>query len=93
MKTFINKCLLFVILGISTNATFPNRDEEKFYTNPLILNGKPLDYSTFSKSSKGVLAVVKGDPKSGGSPKVPFKIYLRHAGKVIDNGVSSDTRE
>ena len=30
-----------------------------FYSNPLILNGKPLDYNVFNVESKGELTVLK----------------------------------
>lgn len=84
---------LSVVLAFSTTNTFSKGDENYFYGNPLVLNGRPLDYQTFWKGSKGVLALVKGNPNSLDSPKVPFKIYLKHEGQVINKGLSSDTRE
>lgn len=84
---------LSVVLAFSTTDTFSKGGENYFYGNPLVLNGKPLDYQTFWKGSKGLLALVKGNPNSADSPKVPFKIYLKHEGEVVNKGLSSDTRE
>ena len=85
--------ILTVVLAFGTTNTFSKGGENYFYGNPLVLNGRPLDYKTFWKGSKGVLALVKGNPNSADSPKVPFKIYLKHDGQVVNKGLSSDTRE
>ena len=84
---------LSVVLAFTTTNTFSRGGENYFYGNPLVLNGKPLDYQTFWKGSKGLLALVKGNPNSADSPRVPFKIYLKHEGQVVNKGLSSDTRE
>lgn len=84
---------LSVVLAFSTTHTFSKGGENYFYGNPLVLNGSPLNYQTFWKGSKGVLALVKGDPNSADSPKVPFHIYLKHEGQIVNKGLSSDTRE
>ncbi len=84
---------LSVVLAFNTTHTFSKGGENYFYGNPLVLNGKPLDYQTFWKGSKGLLALVKGNPNSADSPRVPFKIYLKHEGQVVNKGLSSDTRE
>ncbi|RDB05362.1 hypothetical protein DVG78_14330 [Runella aurantiaca] len=84
---------LSLVLAFSTTHTFSRGGENYFYGNPLVLNGKPLDYQTFWKGSKGLLALVKGNPNSADSPRVPFKIYLKHEGQVVNKGLSSDTRE
>lgn len=59
--------------------------EEKgiFLTNPLMLDGKPLDYGEFNIGSKGELTVNKGAPASGLPIQIPFYVYLRRDGKKI----------
>ena len=84
---------LSIVLAFSTTGAFSKGGEEYFYGNPLVLNGKPLDYQTFWKGSKGVLALVKGNPNSSTPLKVPFRIYLKHEGQVVNKGLSSDSRE
>ncbi|MFN8346330.1 MAG: hypothetical protein U0X91_15110 [Spirosomataceae bacterium] len=85
--------VLIAVLSLTAGNTFSKSGEEYFYGNPLVLNGKPLDYMTFWKGSKGVLALVKGNPNSSTPLKVPFRIYLKHDGQVVNKGLSSDTRE
>jgi len=85
--------LLGILLVLSPIHASSEGSENVFYGNPLILNGRSLDYNFFSKNSRGVLALVKGNPNSTDSPKVPFKIYLKHSGQIVNKGLSSDTHE
>ncbi|GAB3264238.1 hypothetical protein GCM10027347_31160 [Larkinella harenae] len=48
-----------------------------------MLNGIALDHAFFSINSRGKLAVVKGDPSSPRSVKIPFQVYLKRSGNVI----------
>ena len=59
-------------------------EEGTFFCNPLMLDGKPLDYNLFSLKSKGILTVVKGAAKTGQSMQVPFHAYLRRCGKIVN---------
>ena len=63
-----------------------------FYGNPLTLNGKTLNYSSFSMSSRGMLAVVDGDPESKEATKVPFRIYFKRAGAIVMPNISDNTQ-
>ena len=57
------------------------------YRNPLMLDGKPLDYNVFSLESEGELTLIKGAAITGNTTKVPFYAYLRRDGnKVIIPG-------
>ncbi|GAB4029989.1 hypothetical protein GCM10028809_22040 [Spirosoma gilvum] len=69
--------------------------EEKpdFYTNPLILNGKPLDLTVFSIHSRGHLALVLGDPTSEEAVKIPFRMYLYRNGTLIHKEESDQGRQ
>ncbi|MCP1384140.1 hypothetical protein [Runella salmonicolor] len=84
---------IVLILFMVGTTTFSKGGENYFYGNPLVLNGKALDYQTFWKGSKGLLALVKGNPNSADATRVPFKIYLKHEGQVVNKGLSSDSRE
>ena len=68
-------------------------EKHNFFTNPLVLNGKSLDYTFFTTSSRGKLAVVAGNPESKEATKIPFRVYLRRNGMNILNGTSSCSRE
>lgn len=54
-----------------------------FYFNPLMLNGKPLDYNAFNLGSKGELTVIKGAAITGKTTPVPFYVYLRRDGNKV----------
>jgi len=54
-----------------------------FYCNPLMLNGKPMDYNAFNVKSKGELTVVKGSAITGSTTQVPFYVYLRRDGNKV----------
>lgn len=54
-----------------------------FLCNPLLLNGKPLDYGEFSLKSKGDLTVSKGTAIPGQTTRVPFYVYLRRDGNKV----------
>ncbi|MEZ4903244.1 MAG: hypothetical protein R2822_16540 [Spirosomataceae bacterium] len=83
--------LLGIILILSPIHASSEDSEKVFYGNPLTLNGRPLDY-TFSKSSRGVLALVKETPIRQRLLKFPLKCISNMQGKCSTKA-SSDTRE
>jgi hypothetical protein len=60
----------------------------KFFCNPLLLDGQPLDYRAFNVASRGELTLIKGDALTGSPMQIPFYIYLRRDGKIL--GQQSD---
>lgn len=66
---------------ISVSEAFPKT--ESFYSYPL-LNEKPMNLTNVSSASTGVLTLIKENPVSGKREKVPYLIYLRRAGKIIN---------
>lgn len=54
-------------------------------SNPLMLDGKKLDYGDFSLTSTGTLTLVKSEPVTGGVTPIPFYVYIRRNGKVLSN--------
>jgi hypothetical protein len=57
-----------------------------FLSNPLMLNGKPLDYGLFNVRSEGELSLAKVATKTGQTMQVPFYVYLRRNGNKISIG-------
>lgn len=57
--------------------------EEPFYTNPILINEKPLDYNDFNLRSHGKLTVVRGNPEFGDRTAIPFTVSLRRNGVII----------
>ena len=72
--------------GSTTNG------EAIFYANPLLLNNKTFAYADFSMASKGILTVVSGNPETAQVEKIPFRIYLRRNGNVVDNSLSNTSQ-
>lgn len=70
-------------------------EEGIFFCNPLMLNGKPLDYGEFNLLSKGELTVSKGAAITGQTTQIPFYVYLRRNGnKVLIPGMErSDPKQ
>ena len=64
-----------------------------FHWNPLTLNDKPLDYAMFGIRSQGVLAVVKGNPELPNAEKIPFRIYLRRDGVMVNTPQCNSTQQ
>lgn len=67
--------------------------QTNFPDNSLVLNDNPLDYNLFTIYSRGKLAVVSGDPTSEEATPVPFRIYLRRNGMIIQKGASDPNRQ
>lgn len=55
------------------------------YCNPLMLDGKPLDYNTFGIKSSGIFALKAGDPNSPQAISIPFFITIRRNGQLLHN--------
>lgn len=58
-----------------------------FYANPLLLDGKPLDVTFFSTSSRGRLTVVAGNPAAEEATRIPFRVYLKRNGEKMPYSV------
>jgi hypothetical protein len=58
-------------------------EQGTFYINPLLLNGKPLDYIAFNAKSTGELTVIKGAALTGKTTQVLFYVYLRRDGNRV----------
>jgi hypothetical protein len=67
------------------NSEYTNTGYEtgNFLSNPLRLNGKPLDYSDFGMESTGELTVIKEATIHGKTIQVPFYLYLRRNGNKV----------
>ncbi len=78
---------------ILDNELGPNAGEQTGNYNPLILNDKPLNYTRFNIFSKGIMAVIKDHSIFTKAEKVPFLIYLRRDGELINQGASSSVRQ
>jgi len=83
--------LLGLIIG--AQAVWAQQQPAGLYCNPITLNGHPLNIESFTMYTRGVLAVVHGDPASANHKPLPFRVYLRRAGTIIRQGASNDTHD
>lgn len=63
--------------------TMTGAEVGNFFSKPLLLDGKSLDYSEFSLKSKGELTVIKGSVIARDTVRVAFYVYLRRNGNRI----------
>jgi hypothetical protein len=66
------------------------QEEPVYYCSPL-MNDRPFDYINFSLASRGTLTMAGGNPETAEVENVPFRIYLRRNGKIINTGASDTT--
>ena len=55
-------------------------------------HNKPINYATFSVANRGIVTIVPGKSETGCVRPIPFRIYLRRNGQVIQHGFSDTTR-
>ena len=63
--------------------TITGYEEGIFLCNPLMLDGKPLDYGEFTLTSKGELTVIKEAATTGQTTQIPFYVYLKRNGNKV----------
>jgi hypothetical protein len=63
--------------------TSTGHEQGIFYDNPLMINGKALDYNVFNNKLTGELTVIKGAAITGKTVQVPFYCYLRRDGNKV----------
>jgi hypothetical protein len=55
-------------------------------------DNKPINEATFSVASRGIVTIVPGKSATGCAGLIPFRVYLRRNGQIIQQGVSDTTR-
>jgi hypothetical protein len=58
---------------------------ENFSSNPLMLNGKTLDYGDFNMQSKGTLTLVKGNLITINTTPISFRVSIRRNGVILND--------
>ena len=80
LKFFVSMSLIFTL---SVSEALPENAAAHFYLNPLLLNGKSVDFSIFSLVSTGMISLA-GNPDSELKTKIPFYISIKRSGKVVE---------
>ena len=73
-----------MVLTLPVSLALPSDLEGNFHSNPLLLNGHPVEYKLLSSVNRGMITLVKGNPESSDAARVPFLIYLKRAGKIVN---------
>ena len=79
LKFFVSMTLLFTL---SVSEALPENAAD-FYLNPLLLNGKSVEFSIFSFVNTGMISLA-GNPDSGSKTKIPFYISINRSGKIVE---------
>lgn len=90
MKTTVHRISLAVAILLVGNRV--GWAQANFYGNTLTLNGHPMSITIFGMNSRGVLALVEGDPRMLPRRKpIPFRVLLRRAGTVVRQWPANNT--
>jgi len=71
---------MILLCSLQASVAFPEPTEN----NPLLINGKVVTAEQFAYVTRGKLTLVKGNPASEKQTPVPFLIYLKRGGKIVD---------
>jgi len=84
MKTKMIHLLMSVMLLFTVLITqaLPKNADEKVNLSPMLLNGKSVEPAMFSAVRYGRISIVNSG--YGLKDKIPFYIYLKRDGKIID---------
>lgn len=68
------------------NAFVPQDTPDKyFYCNPVLLDGRPVDWPAFSLKTKGTLTLVYGNPEAPDAIRRSFVVSLRRKGEIVED--------
>ena len=84
--------ILLVVASLVFAISRIGQNEPSIYCNPLLINGKSLNYSAFSLQSSGILNLITGNPDDSSRHKISFKIYLKRNDKILHIGDSSNEK-
>lgn len=81
----VNLLIAAMLLSASSfSVTFPKNTNSYFYNNPLLLNGKSVEFALYSSVQNGKISLVKGNPETNQKTLISFCVYLKRNGKIID---------
>lgn len=61
------------------------------YDDPVTLNGRPVDYFTFSLHTRGFIGLRESNMVSERQRPIPFRLYLQRKGAIVRQIGSSET--
>jgi hypothetical protein len=74
---------MILLYALQASVALPN-PADTADSNPMRINGKTVTTEQFAYVTRGKLTLVKGDAASEKQMLVPFLIYLKRGGKIVD---------
>ncbi|SEI43954.1 hypothetical protein SAMN05216327_101582 [Dyadobacter sp. SG02] len=83
-KTIKIIAAMILLCSLQASVAFPE-PAGPTDNNPLMLNGKAVTTEQFAYVTRGKLTLTAADPVSEKQTLVPFLIYLKRGGKIVDS--------
>jgi hypothetical protein len=74
---------LMLFYSLQASVALP-KPVDPAHSSPVLLNGKVVTIEQLTYVTRGVLTLMKGDPASERNTNIPFLIYLKRGGKIVD---------
>jgi hypothetical protein len=74
---------MILLCSLQASVALP-KPADAIDNNPLLVNGKVVTTEQFGHITRGMLTLAKSGTASEGQTPVPFLIYLRRSGKIVD---------
>jgi hypothetical protein len=75
---------LTVFFSLPPSVALPKETMDGFYWSPVLLNGHSVSPAQLATASAGKVSLVKFDSEFNRVTKVPFLIYLKRGGKIVN---------
>jgi hypothetical protein len=77
--------LMTVLFSLPPSVALPRETMDGFYWNPVLLNGRSVSPAELAAARSGKLSLVRFNVESSKVTKVPFVIYLKRGGMIINS--------
>ena len=75
---------LTLLFSLSPSVALPKEYLDGFYSSPLVLNGRSVSPAELSSARAGKLSFIKANPGTEKISKIPFLIYLKRDGRIVN---------
>lgn len=93
MRISFSKILycLFLLGTLNASVALPG-PPETVNCNPLLLNGASVTMDQLGWATRGILSIVKNKLNATQNTRIPFYIYLKRDGKIMDANADAHNR-
>ena len=75
---------LSLTLTLPVSQALPETLRDHLTNNSFLIDGKQVNMDQLSTISRGLLSIEINNTESGKTDRIPFLIYLKRAGKIVD---------